>query len=340
MLDDALAHAKAMGLTTQIVQLDPKIGPTHADALVRIGRNGEEALYTVDIKKAVHPATLGATLHHLERLGAQAMLVTEYLTPNMAEEFKARHVAFMDTAGNAYIAQPGLFIWVNGRKLAKKPHALETSRAFQPTALQVLFTLLCNPDWVNLPYRDLAQKAGTAHGTVGLVLQDLQREGFVAQIKGTRGTRRMFYLPKLLNQWVDAYARLLRPKTLLGRFYVPTLEGWKDWPITEHAALWGGETAGALLTDYLRPGALTIYADKVPALLAARLKLRHAPEHGYEAVVEVRRRFWDFPGDPHFANVVPPLLAYADLLATGDGRCIETARMVQEGYLARLVTQG
>jgi hypothetical protein len=60
---------------------------------------------------------------------------------------------------------------------------------------------------------------------------------------------------------------------------------------------------------------------------------------GHTAVVEVRKRFWNFPGDPEHVDLVPPLLVYADLLATGDARCIETAKMIHDRYLARLLTE-
>jgi hypothetical protein len=54
--------------------------------------------------------------------------------------------------------------------------------------------------------------------------------------------------------------------------------------------------------------------------------------------VEVRKPFWGktLHGDA-LPETVPPALVYADLLATGEGRCIETAQMVYDGYLARLL---
>jgi hypothetical protein len=182
--------------------------------------------------------------------------------------------------------------------------------------------------------------AGVAHGTVGFVMPDLQQQGFVRDLNGKRGTRRMFELDRLLDEWATTYARVLRPRTLLGRYYVPTMEGWKDWPVAEHGALWGGEPAAALLTDYLRPAVLTLYADKMPGLLAARQKFMKEPAPGHTAVVEVRKRFWNFPGDPGHKDLVPPLLVYADLLATGDARCIETAKMIHDAYVVRLFTEG
>ncbi|MBK5206525.1 MAG: hypothetical protein JJD98_14305 [Polaromonas sp.] len=340
LLDTAVEAARELGVVMEILQREPQLGRARADALVRVKHGGQEVLYAVEVRRALHPATLGAALQQLERLGPQAMLVTDYVTPALADELKARHIAFLDTAGNAYFEQPPLLIWVKGQKLAGKPAAVTAGRAFQPTGLQVLFTLLCNPQAVNRPYRELADMAGVAHGTVGWVMPDLQQLGFVRDLKGKRGTRRLFEVERLLDQWADAYARVLRPRILLGRYYVPTLEGWKDWPLAEHGALWGAEPAAALLTDYLRPGVLTLYADKLPGLLAARQKFLKEPAPGHTAVVEVRKRFWNFPGDPAHTSVVPPLLVYADLLATGDARCIETARMVYDAYVARLFTQG
>jgi hypothetical protein len=54
-------------------------------------------------------------------------------------------------------------------------------------------------------------------------------------------------------------------------------------------------------------------------------------------VVEVRRKFWNFPGDVTQLQVTPPILVYADLLATGDGRCIDTAKLVYDERVARLL---
>ncbi|RJG02878.1 type IV toxin-antitoxin system AbiEi family antitoxin [Noviherbaspirillum sedimenti] len=339
LLNAALDAVRGLGVAAQIVQQQTQPGGVHADALVRIHHGAGQGLYAAEVKRALRPATLGVTILQLERLGQQALLVTDYVTPALADELKDRRIAFLDAAGNAYIEQPGLLIWIKGQKPPARPTAPVLGRAFQPTGLQVLFALLCAPQAINLPYRELAKMAGVAHGTVGWVIPDLQQLGYVRDLNGKRGTRRLFELPRLLDQWTDAYARVLRPRTLLGRYYVPTLEGWKDWPLAEHGALWGGEPAAALLTDYLRPGELTLYADKMPGLLAARLKFMKEPAPGHTAVVEVRKRFWHFAGDPAHPNLVPPLLAYADLLATGDARCIETAKMIEDAHVTRLFTQ-
>jgi hypothetical protein len=332
LLDAALAAAGGLGVTVEYVHSTQSKGP----AELRVTHGGREVQYTAEVRRALQTDTLGAAQQQLERLAPPALLVTDYVTPALADELKARHIQFLDTAGNAYLEQGPLLVWVKGQKRATKPATQTAGRAFQPTGLQVLFTLLCNPQAVNRPYRELAEMAGVAHGTVGYVVPDLQQLGYVRDLKGQRGTRRLFELERLLDEWATTYARVLRPRTLLGRYYVPTLEGWKDWAPAEHDALWGGEPAAALLTDYLRPGVLTIYADKLPGLLAARHRFMKEPGPGHVAVVEVRKRFWNFPVDPEHKTLVPTVLVYADLLATGDARCIETAKQIHDDHVARL----
>jgi hypothetical protein len=335
----AIKAAQRHGLAIELIKEARQATHPQADALARVRHGEQETLYLVECKRNLRPANLGITLHQMGRLGQQVMLISDYVAPDLADELKERDIPFLDAAGNAYIKQANLLIWIKGQKPAAKATLIPVGRAFQPTGLQVIFTLLCNPQAINLPYRELAKMAGVAHGTVGWAMQDLQQLGFVRDLQGKRGTRRLFEHERLLNQWADAYARVLRPRTLIGRYYVAGFDGWKKWPITEYGALWGGEPAAAILAEYLRPGELTLYAEKMPSLLAARQKFMKEAGPQHTAAVEVRKRFWHFSGDPEHSNMAPPLLVYADLLATGDARCIETAKMIYEAYVVRLFTE-
>ena len=58
------------------------------------------------------------------------------------------------------------------------------------------------------------------------------------------------------------------------------------------------------------------------------------------AVVEVRRRFWKLEKADVQKEVVPPVLVYADLVATADARCLEVARMIRDTHVARLLGEG
>ena len=143
-----------------------------------------------------------------------------------------------------------------------------------------------------------------------------------------------------------AYARTLRPKTLIAAYDAHTPGTWKEWALDVAQQQWGGEPAAALLTHHLRPEVLTIYGEKLPQKLLVGQRLRAiAPRDAglRNAHVELRRRFW---GQGLTARLealgiapttVPPVLIYADLLATGDARCIETAEILYEQIIARLL---
>lgn len=322
LLAAALARLKAHGIAATVEAHEVQLRKTRADALVRIAYGGREVTYVAELKRGLRPNALGAVVHQIERLGEQGLLVADYITPPMAEELRARGVPFIDAAGNAYLDQPPMLVWIKGEKpvarmLADQP----TGRAFQASGLQVLFALLCHPDWVALPYRELAQRAGVAHGTVGWVMAELPRLGFVTEM---RGRRVLTQRERLLQQWAEFYPRILRPRLLLGRYQAETLAWWNTVDPTKYGAVLGGEAAAGRITRYLRPGTATFYAQKIDPHLIIDLRLRNDTGGN----VEIYRRFWTF--DATNPALAPEPLVYADLMATGDGRCMETAKMIYE----------
>jgi hypothetical protein len=316
------ARARDLGIAIGVETLEPEPGEGHADALLRIECGGDARMYAAAIKRGLRPATLGATLHRIDRLAQPAVLITDYVTPQMAEALKGRGTAFLDAAGNAYINQPPVLVWVKGERPAHlEIQPADTGRAFRPGGLKVLFALLCHPEWVDHPYRDIARRAAVAHGTVGGVMTDLHRLRFIAQLNGSR---RLLQPERLLRQWAEAFARTLRPKLLLGHYHADPGSWWEDLIPDEYGVLLGGEPAAAKVTGHLRPQTITLYSDKPSPRLILDYKLRPAADGRVEFV----KRFWAFDADDE--AVVPLPLIYADLLMIGDARCLETADLIYE----------
>ncbi len=297
-----------------------------ADAEIRFG-DGVRRL--VEVKRHITPATLGMTIAQLARFGKPGMLVTGYINPQLAERLKALDIAFMDTAGNAYLNTPKLFVYITGRK----PHAPAARekrvRALRATGLKVIFALLCRPELVNAPYRDIAAAAGVALGTVGWVFYDLRRLGYITETKA-RG--RIFEdWGGLIDKWAEAYAHQLRPTIKPQRYRVADADWWKKEDLAKFDMWLGGEPAAAVLTKHLHPEVVTVYGDTHFVALARKVKAVK-DEHGN---LEVLQKFWDFefPQVDKQVVLVPPLLIYADLIATADVRNIETAQIVRERFL-------
>jgi hypothetical protein len=98
------------------------------------------------------------------------------------------------------------------------------------------------------------------------------------------------------------------------------------------------------LTQYLRPSTCTVYiepegaSEQTPRRLTrfvAANRLR-ADQRGD---IEVLDAFWKLHTAPDHPDVVPPILAYADLIATLDPRNLEVANMIRERLVAHALRQ-
>ena len=333
LLENALkAFRKATGLRA-VVERFEFTGPhgQRADALVRLTALGREMQFVVELKRKLTNATLGAALHQLARFPQKGLLVTDYVNPNMAERLKNLDAPFIDTVGNAYLNEPPVLVYLKGQGPPGDLRKIQITRAFRPTGLKVLFAFLCRPKLVNAPYRDIARAASVALGTVGWVITDLKQLGYVLDI-GKR-ERRLVQKGRLLERWAAAYPEQLKPKLLIGRFAAPETDWWKDAQIRNFHAYWGGEIAAARLTQYLKPEFITIYVRDMPGKLQLTYKLKENPK----GKTEVLKAFWNVDCDWMERETVHPLLVYTDLLATGDARNIETARMLYDKKLAGLI---
>lgn len=338
LIERATAELRRLGL--DVVMVDPPQDTTQflADAWLRIGKGGEHMDYVAEAKSRLTPATHGAATMQLQHAAAATglapLLVTEYLTPPMAEKLRGQKQQFADTAGNAYLEGPGLLVYVTGCKLQGNNVAPNAGKAYTLTGLKVMFALLGNPELANAPHRAIAAAAGVALGAIPAVLADLQQTGHLLVLPKHRclnATKR------LLDEWALTYARRLRAKTLQATYLAKDFDAWQQWPL-DAQALWGGEPAANLLVDYLVPGVLTIYADRLPPklLVEQRMTIVRGAQAG-DRVLEWRKPFWGNMPATTRPDTVHPVLVYADLLATGDARCIETAQLVYDEHLARLL---
>lgn len=327
LLTEALKTMDPLGLHFRVLRPEGRNAARRADADVGLRFGGRNLRYVVEVKRGLRPATLGAVTHQLAIHKGNPLLVTDHVTPPLADALRAKGIEFIDAAGNAFLNRPPLFVFIKGQRPTGREAVPERGRAFQATGLQVLFALLARPELIGRPYREIAVAAGVAHGTVGWVMAEMPALGYVAKVGGRR---RLVNGERLLDQWTEAYARTLRPRLLLGRFrgdmdalYARTAKWQED-------LLVGGEMAAARLTRHLRPGTATFYTRAIDPKVIVKLVLRADAEGN----VDFRRRFWTFPGEE--PRLTPTLLVYADLLATGDARCLETAQLLRGPILARL----
>ena len=329
----ALAYETNLAVEKEILQHQQLALPLGddavVDAIVRVGLPGRAVEYKVKVKPTLTNVTVGQIAHQFARNLEQWLLVTRTVHPQLAKAMRQLHVQFIDSAGNAYIDAPPAFILIEGHK--RQAHADETSKqgVLGRAGLRLVFALMCKRDLWNATYRDIAKAARVALGTTAGVMKDLTAQGYMVEKPG--GQRRLIRQKDLLHKWTIAYAEKLRPKNIIGRYKASRLELWRAADIQLLGAQWGGEVAANRLTHYLKPEITTIYARKPTNNLTLELKLRQ----DRSGDIEVRERFWDFEDIGPDRTLVPPLLVYADLMATGDPRNIETAKIIYDDYLQK-----
>jgi hypothetical protein len=307
--------------------------PFRPDALIRISHYGREWYFASIVKLGVTRANIGILAQELMKFREKGLLVTRYVPPPIADLLKELDVPFIDTAGNVYINDPPLYIFIKGNKPDEEPRPAPIQRIFRPAGLQVLFALLCNPGMEDEPFREIAKAADVALGTVNAVMKELERMGYLIEM-GRRG-RRLVRKDNLLKRWVTTYPEQLRPKQFKGRFKAIEYDWWREIDIQVFGAFWGGETAAAVLTDYIKPEVATIYTKNPIGKLVIRNKLKNDPDGN----VEILNVFWNFEHNRANNGLVHPILVYTDLMATGDNRNIETAGLIYDAEIIKFIRE-
>lgn len=325
--------AKAQIETNTVIEweIPPEHPMTRPDAQLTIKLAKRELKFIAEVTATITPAVLESIINGRHHPRLKILLVTRYVPPQYIKILREMDIPFIDTAGNAYINEPPIHINIQGKRLEEmKWPRLAEKGILRQAGLRAVYALLVKNELVNAPFREIANAAGVALGTVDRVFKELKKRNFIIarDDKGRILTRKR----ELINWWVNEYAEKLRPKLLIGRYETDNYEQFQNenMIMIKFNAQWGGEKAAEIMTNYLKAEVFTIYAQKPINDLILGLRLRDRPT----GRIEVRERFWNFNDDQPKRERVHAILVYADLLATGDPRNIETAKIIYDAIIA------
>jgi hypothetical protein len=308
-------------------------GALRPDRLIRITMKGKALEYYAEEKPNLTKADEFILKMYKEKLDKPILLVANYINPPMADRLKQTGIEFIDTAGNAYINNPAFYVFVKGNRPPDILKRQTPERAFKTAGLKMIFAFLCNPGLENKTYREIAAATGVALGTVNRIMKNLIEMGFLLDL-GKRGCK-LTQKEKLLQRWVTVYAEQLRPKLILG-CYRGQVGWWTQKELNQWNAQWGGEIAAAQRTHYLKPEMITIYA---PPDNLNQILLENRLKKDADGDVEILAKFWKPTKLTRKDEFVPPILVYADLLAAGNERDAETAKMIYEQDIVGLIRE-
>lgn len=340
---DALQCATHTAVNASLHMRKPASGRREPDAEIDLSYAGKAYSFGCEVKAKLSLETLPAIAAQVETLARSSdtpvVLITDYVSPRLADALTKQGIQFLDTAGNAYLAQKGLYIAIRGRP-RKRGNSASAKFSWSRGALPIIHRLLNEPDALSMPYRDLAAISTVSVGTVHNTLDELKQRGFLRTI----GKRlRLVERSELFDQWVTSYPQYLRGRLARRRLVIPgthTLSevaeqkrpvlGEMDWVI-------GGEGAAWLMDGYLRPEVLTLYGNGDLDVLCRALDARPAAD----GPIEVMQAFWTGHTSPGGEwGLADPILVYADLVYSRDPRAMEAAIRIRDGHIRLEATAG
>jgi hypothetical protein len=296
------------------------------DGTIKLVIDGQEHVFNAEVVTELRNHQLLNIVRKAEKY-KPFMIIAKNLFPKIKEELRQLNIGYIEVNGNIYAKVPGMMVWVDAHKPLKQ-EVEKTNRAFTKTGLKVIFQFLLDEQLVNMPYREIANTTEVGLGNINYIIHGLRDMGFLIDLN--KNEYKISKKRELLDKWITAYAEKLKPALLIGRFRFLKEDdflNWKKLKLDNNKTWWGGEPAGDLLTNYLKPAELTLYTVQTRTDLIKKLRL--IPDE--KGNVKIFKKFWHYTEVNE--NITPPLLVYADLLAKNDRRCTETAQKIYDELL-------
>ena len=283
-------------------------------------------IFACDVRRQVNKANCNLVVQQLSKLKEQTdkplMVVASHFSPEAFDSLPQEGISVVDSSGNCKIVASPLFINISGQKSMQMKEA--KGKAFNEAGLKLIFYFLLDDSNINKPYRQINEETGLSLGTIKNVVEELANGQYV--ITTSKG-RFLKNKKELLDIWQTYYNQTLKPKLMVKEMEFVDAECRRDWEkiALPDGACWGGE-GGAYITDhYLIPEQFDIYTE-VPSVKLMMTKKMRFEENGS---IRVYQKFWKSYENE---KVAPKILIYADLMGSGNSRCIEAAqRLIENG---------
>lgn len=284
--------------------------------------NNQNILMFVEVKKDVKNHQLFNIIEYNNRF-ENFLLVAEKLYPKVKKELRENQVNYLEANGNVYINKADFFLYVDTNKTTKNQKE-KGNRAFTKTGLKVVFHFLLNPQLLNETQREIADIANVALGNIPLIINGLLENNFILKLNKNEYVINNY--EELLNKWITEFEQTLKPTIFKQRFrFQNENQNWRALQLNTEKTVWGGEPAGDIMTDYLRPEKFTLYTNETTRDLMINYRL--LPDE--EGNIWVYDKFWTMD----FNNIAPAELVYTDLMINDDKRNRETAKLIFDEYI-------
>lgn len=276
------------------------------------------------IKTQVNKANCNLVVQRLRKLKEQTdrplVVAASHISPEVFDILPQEGISVVESSGNCKILASPLFINISGQKSMQTKKV--RGKAFTEAGLKLIFYFLLDDGNINKPYRKINEETGLSLGTIKNVVEELTNGLYVMTTSKGRFLKNK---KALLDIWQTYYNQTLKPKLMVKEMEFVDAECRRDWekitmPI---GTCWGGEGGAYIIDRYLIAEQFDIYTE-VPTVKLMMTKKMRFEENGS---IRVYQKFWKGGKNE---KVAPRILIYADLMGSGNSRCIEAAQKLIE----------
>lgn len=314
IISDAIDHLRGLAKLNKVVYKKSPIGNDFYDIQIE----GQDFLCIV--QNNVIKANLSIVLQAMQQVRPQTdkplLLISQYVQPDLYNLIQQENINIVERSGNCRIIAPPLFVHISGQKRFEQKE--KRGKAFHEAGIKLIFFFLQDETNVSKPYRQICDQTGSSLGTIKNVVEELVEEHFIVTMASKRVLKNR---EQLIDLWQVYYNRTLKPKLLIKEFELVDKQDWKQLKLPNNM-YWGGESGAYLHDGFLIPEQFEIYADAP----ISNLLLTHKVRIQDNGNIKVYQKFWK---DSTNSNLVPNFLIYADLIGSGNSRCIEAAQKLK-----------
>ncbi|MCY7296762.1 type IV toxin-antitoxin system AbiEi family antitoxin [Alteromonas sp. a30] len=273
--------------------------------------------FDVAVKQIHRTSSFNVLLTHAAE---NTLLICNKLSDHLADFAEQHQINFIDEAGNARVFRHDLTLFISGNKLKPAAPNLVKQKLTFGTA-KLIFVLLVDNSALQYSYRKLAKLANISLGMVSKAMSFLESGGYIYRTQSRYGFSNVNTLAAL---WLSEFSTTLRPK--LKGLMLSINQSPNEISLSP-LDVWGGEMAGAQLTQNLQPEQLQLFTfQPIQAVI-----------HQLKAKVDAQGNLWLVPAfwgqDLQLTPYAKALLSAAELIASNDSRNYEIASQINHDYL-------
>jgi hypothetical protein len=332
LVEACLKTVQTLGPSIETEFMDRRT-PGDADGELQVvarPRSGRARFLVRTSRTHLSYALASGFIEQVRRHKGRWILFAPYVPSKIGQHLAEHSLSYADTVGNCHIELDGqgLLGHIEGKKPARD---VATRSAGRVPSHQLVFAVLAQPELLNEPIRQIAVAAGVGKTAAADQLLRLEQQGLIHRGRGVIVDRRA-----LLDRWLSAYAEVVRPAWLVGRFRPQArdpeaVERMIEAAWRKRSWAYGGTAAAWRMARFYRGEETVLHVNAAPTEEALR-QLRVVPDRSAGPLTIL----WT-PGTIAYAGTAPhlahPLLVYTEMMASADPRAREAAAELRERVL-------